>query len=48
MERGDILVHINVWTPQDLTKEEKLFLKKHSDSESFTPNPKKSDEILLN
>ena len=24
---GDLLVHINVWTPQDLTKEEKNSLK---------------------
>ena len=45
--RGDILVHINVWTPQDLTKEEKHFFEKHSDSESFTPNPKKSDKSFF-
>jgi len=44
---GDILVHINVWTPQDLTKEEKQFFEKHSDSENFTPKPKKSDKSFF-
>ena len=25
---GDLLIHINVWTPQNLSKEEKLFFEK--------------------
>ena len=44
---GDLLVHINVWTPQDLTKEEKQFFEKCSDSENFTPDPKKSDKSFF-
>ena len=44
---GDLLVHINVWTPQDLTNEEKQFFEKCSESENFTPNPKKSDKSFF-
>ena len=44
---GDLLVHINVWTPQDLTEEEKKFFEKCSISENFAPNPKKSDKSFF-
>ncbi len=38
-ERGDLLVNIQVWTPQTLSKEEKAQLEKWRDAESFKPNP---------
>jgi molecular chaperone DnaJ len=41
--RGDILVNINVWTPQHLTKEEKAILEGLRDSENFKPHPSKKD-----
>ncbi len=41
--RGDILVNINVWTPQHLTKEEKVILEGLRDSENFKPHPSKKD-----
>lgn len=41
--RGDILVNINVWTPQKLSKEEKVILEGLKDSENFKPNPTKKD-----
>jgi len=41
--RGDILVNINVWTPQELNKEEKAILEKLRDAENFKPNPSKKD-----
>ena len=41
--RGDILVNINVWTPQSLTSEEKKILEKLKDSPNFKPNPSKKD-----
>jgi len=44
---GDLLVHINVWTPQDLTKEEKQFFEKCFDAENFIPAPKKSDKSFF-
>jgi molecular chaperone DnaJ len=41
--RGDILVNINVWTPQELNKEEKAILERLRDAENFKPNPSKKD-----
>ncbi|MDB4089371.1 molecular chaperone DnaJ [Flavobacteriales bacterium] len=42
--KGDILVHVNVWTPQDLNKEEKKALEILQKSENFAPNPGKKDK----
>jgi molecular chaperone DnaJ len=36
---GDQFVHINVWTPQNLSKEEQSTLEKLRDSENFAPDP---------
>ncbi|RFC54308.1 molecular chaperone DnaJ [Brumimicrobium aurantiacum] len=36
---GDQFVHINIWTPQELSKEEKEIIEKLRDSENFQPNP---------
>jgi molecular chaperone DnaJ len=36
---GDQFVHINVWTPKKLSKEEESILEKMRDSENFAPNP---------
>ncbi|MCS6821604.1 MAG: molecular chaperone DnaJ [Microscillaceae bacterium] len=41
-ERGDQLVRINVWTPQQITKSEKEMLEKLNSSKNFKPNPDKS------
>lgn len=43
-EKGDQLIHVNVWTPQTLTSEEKSMLEKLQDSGNFKPNPEKSDK----
>jgi molecular chaperone DnaJ len=42
--RGDILVNINVWTPQHLTKEEKKTLEELRNAENFKPHPTKKDK----
>ena len=42
--RGDLLVSINVWTPQKLSKEESALLEKLRDSENFKPHPDKKDK----
>lgn len=42
--RGDQLVHINIWTPKTLTKEEKALLEKLQQSANFKPNPGKNDK----
>ncbi len=36
---GDLLVNINVWTPQELTKEERSALEGLQDSSNFKPDP---------
>ncbi len=42
--RGDLLVNINVWTPQTLSKEEKAMLEKLQYSPNFKPHPNKKDK----
>jgi len=44
---GDLLIHINVWTPQNLSKEEKKFFEESKKSESFTPNPTYKDKSFF-
>jgi molecular chaperone DnaJ len=44
---GDFLIHINVWTPQELTKEQRKFFEKMIDDENFTPSPKRSDKSFF-
>lgn len=41
---GDLFVHLNVWTPKKLTKEEKEILEKLRGSENFEPSPDQSDK----
>jgi molecular chaperone DnaJ len=41
-EKGDQLIHVNVWTPQNITHEEKAMLEKLSNSPNFQPNPDKN------
>lgn len=45
--RGDLLVNINVWTPRNISKEEKRILEKLADSDSFKPNPQKSEKSFF-
>ena len=42
--RGDILVNINVWTPQHLTKDEKKMMEDLRTAENFKPNPSRKDK----
>jgi len=44
---GDFLIHINVWTPQELNKEQKQFFEKMTDDENFSPNPNTSDKSFF-
>ncbi|MBN8876325.1 MAG: molecular chaperone DnaJ [Chitinophagaceae bacterium] len=43
-EKGDQLIHVNVWTPQHLTSEEKAALEKLSGSDNFKPQPDKNEK----
>ena len=44
---GDLLVHVNVWTPKTLNKEQKQFFEKNLNDENFVPNPEKSDKSFF-
>jgi len=46
--RGDLLVQINVWIPKTLDKEERKVFEKMEQSDTFTPQPDKSDNGFFN
>jgi len=41
--KGDLVVNINIWTPQHLNSEEKKLMEKIKDSANFKPQPGKKD-----
>jgi molecular chaperone DnaJ len=43
-QKGDQLVHVNIWTPKTLSREERLILEKLQESPNFKPNPDKNDK----
>jgi molecular chaperone DnaJ len=43
-EKGDQLIHVNVWTPQNVSNAEKQTLESMQESENFKPNPDKNDK----
>jgi len=45
--RGDQLIHVNVWTPQHVTHEEKEMLNQMNSSPNFTPQPGKSEKSFF-
>ncbi len=45
--KGDLLIHVNVWTPQNLNKEQHKFFETMLDNEHFKPNPDKSDKSFF-
>ncbi|HEX8350988.1 MAG TPA: molecular chaperone DnaJ [Hymenobacter sp.] len=42
--RGDQLIHINVWTPKNVSGEERELLEKLRNAQNFTPNPGKNEK----
>ena len=46
-EKGDQLIHVNVWTPQTLSSDEKQMIEKLSESPNFQPSPDKSDKSFF-
>ncbi len=45
--RGDLLVKVNVWVPQDLSKDERKLLEKLNTSDNFRPNPTKQEKSFF-
>jgi molecular chaperone DnaJ len=44
---GDLLVHINVWTPKKLNKEQEQFFEKMLEDSNFKPSPEKTDKSFF-
>ena len=44
---GDLLVHVNVWTPKTLNKEQRQFFEKSIEDDNFIPNPEKTDKSFF-
>ncbi|HAA23279.1 MAG TPA: molecular chaperone DnaJ [Cytophagales bacterium] len=42
--RGDQLIHVNVWTPKQLSRDEKATLEKLRESKNFKPSPGKGEK----
>jgi molecular chaperone DnaJ len=45
--RGDQLIHVNVWTPQNVTHDEKEMLNQMNTSPNFKPQPGKSEKSFF-
>ncbi|MGG7034606.1 MAG: molecular chaperone DnaJ [Flavobacterium sp.] len=44
---GDLLVHVNVWTPKTLSKEQRQFFENGLNDTNFIPKPEKSDKSFF-
>lgn len=44
---GDQLIHVNVWTPKQLSREERQMLEKLRDSPNFQPQPDKDERSFF-
>ena len=45
--RGDQLIHVNIWTPKALSREERELLEKLQDSPNFKPSPGKNEKSFF-
>ncbi len=45
--KGDQLIHVNVWTPQKVSNDEKQLLEELRQSPNFTPQPGKGDKSFF-
>lgn len=44
---GDFLIHINVWTPKELNKEQRQFFEDNMTDDNFSPSPNSSDKSFF-
>lgn len=45
--QGDLLVHVNVWTPKNLSREQREFFERNLNDPNFAPRPEKSDKSFF-
>ena len=43
-KKGDQLIHVNIWTPKNLSDDEKKMMEKLRNSANFQPNPGKAEK----
>lgn len=46
-QKGDLIVNVNIWTPKDLTREEKELINKLNGSPNFNPKPDKKEKSFF-
>lgn len=46
-ERGDQMIHVNVWTPQNVSNDEREMLEKLHQSPNFKPQPNKGEKSFF-
>lgn len=46
-EKGDQLIHVSIWTPQQVSSEEKVMLEKLQKSPNFAPKPDKNEKSFF-
>jgi len=45
--KGDLLIHINVWTPQNLSKEQRQFFESMKEDDNFKPVPSTNEKSFF-
>ena len=45
--KGDLLVHVNVWTPKTLNKQQREFFENMREDDHFAPKPESSDKSFF-
>lgn len=45
--RGDLFVHVNIWTPENLNKEQEAFFQDMKEDENFEPHPSKNEKSFF-
>jgi molecular chaperone DnaJ len=45
--KGDLLVHVNVWTPKTLNKQQREFFESMQNDDHFTPKPESTDKSFF-
>ena len=45
--KGDLFVHVNIWTPTHLNREQESFFEKMREDENFSPEPSKNEKSFF-
>jgi len=45
--KGDLFVHVNIWTPTHLSKDQEAYFEKMRDDDHFSPEPSKNEKSFF-